>query len=152
MEAQTQKKWGPERLGPRRVEAPRVEAPRVEAPKCGVPKGGAPKGGAQKGGAPKGGAPKGGGPKISRFFFPPPATIFFLLSLSCGPFVEFWWCLKRRGPEMCTFGLSGCRVRAPAAGVFQRGGPAEGSIGNGGFGISGSVQVGNENRNRTKTT
>ena len=25
-------------------------------------------------------------------FFPPPATIFILLSLSWGPFVEFWWC------------------------------------------------------------
>ena len=49
------------------------------------------KGGAPKGGAPKGGAPKGGGPKISRFFFPSSATIFFLLSLSWGPCVEFWW-------------------------------------------------------------
>ena len=29
-----------------------------------------------KGGAPKGGAPTGGGPKISRFFFPSPATKF----------------------------------------------------------------------------
>ena len=27
-----------------------------------------------------------------RSFFPPPATIFFLLSLSWGPFVEFCWC------------------------------------------------------------
>ena len=55
--AQTQKKWGP---------------------KGGGPKGGAQKGGAQKGGAPKSGAPKGGGPKISRFFFPSPATKFVL--------------------------------------------------------------------------
>ena len=31
-----------------------------------------------EGGAPKGGAPKGGGPKISRFFFPSPATKFVL--------------------------------------------------------------------------
>ena len=43
--------------------------------------------------APNGGAPKSGEPKISRFF-PSPATIFFLSSLSWGPFVEFWWCLK----------------------------------------------------------
>ena len=35
-----------------------------------------------------------GGPKF-RAFFPSSATIFFLLSLSWGPFVEFWWCLKR---------------------------------------------------------
>ena len=61
---------------------------------------------------PEGWSPKGGGPKISRFFFPPPATVFFLLSLSWGPFVEFWWCLKRRGPEE----FSGCRVRAARSG------------------------------------
>ena len=47
-----------------------------------------------KGGAPKGGAPKGGGPKISRFFFPSPAPIFVLLSLSGCHFVEFWWCAE----------------------------------------------------------
>ena len=68
-----------------------------------------------EGGAPKGGAPKGGGPKISRFFFFPPATTFFLLSLSWGPCVEFWWCLKRRGPEMCTFGVLGLSCETPAA-------------------------------------
>ena len=90
----------------------------VEAPKGGSPEGWrprrveAPKGGAPKGGGPEGWkprrveAPKGGRPKISRFFLPSPATIFFLLSLSLGgPFVEFWWCLKRRGPELCTFGV-----------------------------------------------
>ena len=38
------------------------------------------------------------GPKF-RAVFPSSATIFFLLSLSWGPFVEFWWCLKRRGPS-----------------------------------------------------
>ena len=32
-----------------------------------------------------------GRPKF-RSFFPPPATIFVLLSLSWGPFVEFCWC------------------------------------------------------------
>ena len=36
--------------------------------------------------------PSAGPPKISLFFFPPPATIFILLSLSWGPFVEFCWC------------------------------------------------------------
>ena len=47
--------------------------------------------GAPKGGALKGGAPEGwGGPKFRAFFFPFPATIFFLLSLSLGVFyVEF---------------------------------------------------------------
>ena len=52
-----------------------------------------------------------GGPKISLFFSPlPPQFLFFSPSLLV-LFVEFWWCLKRRGPEMCTFGLSGCRVK-----------------------------------------
>ena len=67
------------------------------------------KSGGPKGGAQKGGAQKGGRPKISRFLpsFPPQLSFFFL---SWGPFVEFWWFLKRRGPEVCMFGLSGCRV------------------------------------------
>ena len=73
--------------------------------------------GARKGGAPKGGAPKCGSvegwgpgrvgprrvgsPKFRAFFPLPPQLSFFLLSFQ-GPFVEFWWCLKRWGPEMCT--------------------------------------------------
>ena len=68
--------FGPPRVGPQRVEA-------------------------RKGGAPKGGSPEGWGPEGAQnfaLFPPPPATIFLLLSLSWGPFVEFWWCLKRRGP------------------------------------------------------
>ena len=49
----------------------------------------------------------------SAFFFPlsPPFSLV-LSSLSWGGLlVEFWWCLKRRDPQMCTFGLSGCRVK-----------------------------------------
>ena len=44
-------------------------------------------------------------------FFPFPATIFFLSSLGVLP-LNFWWCLKRRGPQMCTFGVLGlsCEV------------------------------------------
>ena len=38
-------------------------------------------------------------------FFSSPATIFFLSSLFLGSCVEFWWCLKRRGVEMCTYGV-----------------------------------------------
>ena len=65
-----------------------------------------------------------GGPKVSRFFFPlPPQFSFFLPSLG-GLFVEFWWCFRRPGPEMCTFGvlLAGGRAEGPA-----EGGPAEDS-------------------------
>ena len=83
--------------------------------------------GPSKGGPQKGGGPnlekvgprrvelrRVGGPKF-RAFFPSSATIFFLLSLSWGPFVEFWWCLKRRGLKCARLEFSGCRVRAPAA-------------------------------------
>ena len=34
-----------------------------------------------------------------RSFFPPPATIFILHSLSWSPFVEFWWCFRRPEPS-----------------------------------------------------
>ena len=96
--------------------------------KCGAPKGGAPKGGAQKGGAQKRGAPKGGGPegwsperwgpKISRFFFPVPPQNSFFFALSGGLLVEFWLCLKRRGPEMCTFGVLGLSCASPGGPVW----------------------------------
>ena len=87
------KVWGPRRVGAQRVEAINLEkvGPRRVEPRRVEPR-------------------RVGGPKF-RAFFPSSATIFFLLSLSWGPFVEFWWCLKRWGPEMCTFGLSDCRVK-----------------------------------------
>ena len=62
--AQTQKKWGPERVGP-----------------------------------------EGWGPKISRFFFPfPPPFRCFCVSLGVFSW-NFGGVLKRRCPEMCTFGV-----------------------------------------------
>ena len=50
---------------------------------------------------------------------PPKTFVLFSLSrshfrsfsLSGGLLVEFWWCLKRRDTQMCTFGLSGCRAK-----------------------------------------
>ena len=42
-------------------------------------------------------------------FLPFPATISLFLCLSGCLLVEFWWCFEGRNPEMCTFGLSGCR-------------------------------------------
>ena len=76
----------------------------------------------------KGWGPKGGGPKPSKsgapkrveaqnfaLFFPlPPQFSFFSPSL-VDPFVEFWWCLKRQGAQMCTFGVLGLSCEAPAA-------------------------------------
>ena len=40
----------------------------------------------------------------------PILALFF--SLSGGLLVEFWWCFKRRDPQRCTIGLSGCRQLA----------------------------------------
>ena len=44
-------------------------------------------------------------------FLPFPATVSLFLCLSGCLLVEFWWCFEGRNPEMCTFGLSGCRVK-----------------------------------------
>ena len=70
-----------------------------------VPKGGDPnpeevgaEGWGPTGGGLKGGRPKGGGPKISRFFFPSPATIFFLSSLSLGSFRGILVVFEAPGP------------------------------------------------------
>ena len=46
-----------------------------------------------------------------RSFFPLLPPFSFFLCLSGCLLVECWWCLKWWGPEMCTFGLSGCRVK-----------------------------------------
>ena len=46
--------------------------------------------------------------------FPSPASLHFRsFSLSGGLLVEFWWCLKHRGPEMCTFGVLRLSCEAP---------------------------------------
>ena len=42
--------------------------------------------------------------------FPLPPQ-FRSFSLSGCLLVEFWWCFRRPGPQICTFGLSGCRVK-----------------------------------------
>ena len=90
------------------------------------------KGGGKKGGGPKGcwprrvggpnlekvGGPKGGGPKISRFFSLSRRKISFFSSLSGGLLVEFWWCLKRRGAQMCTFGVLGLSCASPGGPVW----------------------------------
>ena len=74
------------------------------------PKGGGPEGWRQPR---KSGAPKGGGPKFRAFFPLPPQFSFFSPSLG-GPSVEFWWCLKRRDREMCTFGVLGLSCETPS--------------------------------------
>ena len=109
--------WEGPGSGPRMGRASQKhEAPKIGARTVGPRKEG---GRTQKNDAPEGGAPQVGprrvrGPKIS-LFFPSPASIFALFLSLGGPFVEFWWCLKRRGPEMYTFGVLGLSCEALAA-------------------------------------
>ena len=52
------------------------------------------------------------GPKFRSFFFPLPPQNWFFSSLSWGLLVEFWWCLKRLGAQMC-WGVSHDSPRTP---------------------------------------
>ena len=54
--------------------------------------------------------PSGPHPSAPSLPTPSPQFSFFLPSLG-SLLVVFWWCLKRKDPQMCTFGLSGCRVK-----------------------------------------
>ena len=62
------------------------------------------------------------GAKFCVFFSPLPLPVSLFLSLFVCFLVEFWWCLKRRGPQTCTFGVLGlsCETstqpRTPATG------------------------------------
>ena len=62
----------------------------------------------------EGWGPEGWGAQNVVFFFPSPAAKFILF-FSGGLLVELWWCLKRRGAQMCTFGILGLLCEAPAA-------------------------------------
>ena len=55
--------------------------------------------------------PSAGPPKILLFFSVSRLHFHSCLCLSGGLPVEFWWCLKRRDPLMCTFRFSDCRVK-----------------------------------------
>ena len=126
--AQTQKKWepkdggpNPEKVGARRVGAKprksgdrRMGARRVGArtQKKWGPEGWGPN--PEKVGARKVGARRVGALNFALFFPLPPQNSFFS-SLSGGLLVEFWWCLKRRGAQVCTFGVLGLSCEAPAA-------------------------------------
>ena len=96
--------WGPEGWGP--------EGWGAEPRKSGPRKGGAPKGG----GAPKSGGPRRvGGPKFRAFLFPfPPPFRSFCVSLGVFSW-NFGGVWKRRGRQMCTFGVLGLSCEAPAA-------------------------------------
>ena len=49
------------------------------------------------------------------FFFLSRHNFHYFFPLFGDPFVEFWLCLKRRGPQMCTLGVLGQSCEAPAA-------------------------------------
>ena len=50
-------------------------------------------------------------PKFRSFFSLSRHNFRSFFCLSLGVSWKFWWCLKRRDPQMCTFGLTGCRVK-----------------------------------------
>ena len=53
------------------------------------------------------------------FFFPCPAAKFVLFfPLWGGLLVEFWWCLKHRGAQMCTLGVLGLSCASPGGPVW----------------------------------
>ena len=89
------------------------------------------------------------GPRSARSARPPKISLFFLLSrshfrsfsLSGGLLVEFWWCLKRRDPQMCTFGLSGCRVKPRRPGHARNRSCEEQNWRGGRYGLSRKISV-----------
>ena len=101
---------GPRRVGPRRVGPRRMGPRRVGPRRVGSP--------TQKKWEPEGWGPEGWeGPKF-RAFFPVPLQNSFFSSLSGGLLVEFWWRLKRRGAQMCTFGVLGLSCASPGGPVW----------------------------------
>ena len=85
--------------------------PKLDWPKSVSSEGWAPKGGPRRVG------PEGWGAQNFALFLPFPATVSLFLCLS-GLLVEFWWCLKRRGPEMCTFGVLWLSCASPGGPVW----------------------------------
>ena len=73
--------------------------------------------------SPSAGPPSAKPPKKSLSFFPSPAPILVLF-LSLGVFSwNFGVVLKRRDPQMCTFGVLGLSCEAPSAGLNRSDGP-----------------------------
>ena len=82
----------------------------------------------QKKWGPEGWGPEGwGGPKFRAFFSLSRRKIRSFLPSLGGLLVEFWWCLKRGGAQMCTFGVLWLSCEAPAARSGGAGGVSHGS-------------------------
>ena len=56
-----------------------------------------------------------GGPRFRAFVSHSRSIFALFVSLSVCLLVEFWWCLKRQDPRMCTFGVLGLLCESPAA-------------------------------------
>ena len=63
-----------------------------------------------------------GGPERWGAFFSLSSHRFALLCLSGCLIVEFWWCLKRRNPQMYTFGVLGLSCASPGGPIPSIGG------------------------------
>ena len=93
-------------------------APPPDPPSDGPPSAGPPSAGPPCAGPPSAGPPSAGPPKISLFFFRLPPQFSILFSLSCWSFsLNFGGVFEDRDPQMCTFGLSGCRVKPRPPGL-----------------------------------
>ena len=111
-------KGGPRRVDPRRVGGPKPGKKWGPGPEGWAPEGWAPEGWGRKGGAPKGGLRRVGGPKFRAFSSLSRHRFTLSVSLWVSFLVEFWWCLKCRGPEMCTFGVLGLSCASPGGPVW----------------------------------
>ena len=72
-----------------------------------------PEGCGHEGWGPEGGPEGWGGPKFRAYSSLSRPHVRSFLCLSGYLLVEFWWCLRRRSPQMCTFGVLGLSCEAP---------------------------------------
>ena len=101
------------------LRGPPTAGPPSQTPCLGPPSAGhttagplAPPGTPPAGGPPSAAGPPPPDPPKCRSLFPSPAPIFALFSLSLGLFsLNFGGVFEGRDPQMCTFALSGCRVK-----------------------------------------
>ena len=109
---------GPRRVGPRRVGGPNLEkvGPRRVGPRRVGPR----RVGPRRVGPRRVGARTVGAQNFALFFSLSRHSFHSFLPLFLVFFVEFWWCLKRRGAQMCTFGVLGLSCASPGGRGFTR--------------------------------
>ena len=107
------KLWGPEVVGPRRV-GPRRVGPRRVGPRRVGPR----RVGPRRVGPRRVGPRTVGAQNFALFFSLSRHSFSFFSPSLLVFFVEFWWCLKRWGAQMCTFGVLGLSCASPGGPVF----------------------------------